>query len=55
MDIFLTQHNSKTLKTSIESFLEGTKSIVTEKYEFEYRDESISIAVFEFLGLLGFW
>ena len=45
---FLIECSSNIVQLSIEVFMEGTKTTVTEKYEFDYLDESKSKAV---LGL----
>ena len=35
--------------------MEEIKPLVTEKHEFEYRDESNLLALFGIYGLSGFW
>ena len=55
MKKFSKEYPCKSLKRSIATLMEEIKIVVSEKYEFEYREESILIAYFEIFGLAGFW
>ena len=54
MKKFSKEYPCKSLKRSIATLMEEIKIVVSEKHEFEYREESILIAYFEIFGLAGF-
>ena len=47
--------SSDTEKLSIEFLMERMKPVITEKYDFDNRDESKLIALFEFFWQPGYW